>query len=221
MRRPFTAFSIAIVVAAGIAIRAGHAFSFVDVAEKPMRIALLIDTSAGTSAAMHQVRSSVATFMDALPPAHEVLLVSTGRRVQFRVPPTTDYKKIKDSAAGLTADGGPTPLMDALREVDDKYMKTAQDRALTFVIVTGDGSESSQNTDARAFNAWLSTLWTRHVAAYALVLKSANGGADAVADAVVTATSGRIETVGNGGALAARMKELAQRIGVDYARLVR
>src|SRR4051812_47189049 len=87
MRRPFTAFSIAIVVAAGIAIRAGHAFSFVDVAEKPMRIALLIDTSAGTSAAMHQVRSSVATFMDALPPAHEVLLVSTGRRVQFRVPP--------------------------------------------------------------------------------------------------------------------------------------
>jgi hypothetical protein len=69
-------------------------------AKKPMRIALLVDTSAGTSAVLHQVRSSLVAFVDALPPDPELLLVSTGRRIQVRVQPTSDRKKLKDRSVG-------------------------------------------------------------------------------------------------------------------------
>src|SRR5262245_21310380 len=75
-----------------------------------MRVALLVDTGAGTSSGMHHVRASIDAFVDAMPPNHELLLVTTGRRVQVRVPPTSDLAKIKKSAGGITADGGPTPL---------------------------------------------------------------------------------------------------------------
>src|SRR5580693_7027143 len=87
-------------------------------AAPPMRVALLVDTSAGTAAAIAQIRTAASAFLDALPPEHEVVLVSTGRRVQMRVPPTTDRAKLKASVAGLLTENGPTALIDALFETD-------------------------------------------------------------------------------------------------------
>jgi hypothetical protein len=116
-------------------------------AAAPMRIALLVDTSAGTSSAIVQIRAGVSAFLEALPPEHEVVLVTTGRRTQVRVPPTTDRSKLTASAGGMLPDNGPTALMDALTEVDDRFMRKAGDRAPVFVIVTGDGSENSKGDD--------------------------------------------------------------------------
>ncbi|HEY1911376.1 MAG TPA: VWA domain-containing protein, partial [Vicinamibacterales bacterium] len=90
-------------------------------ASMPMRIALMVDTSAATSGSITLIREGVVAFLDALPPEHEVLLVSTGRRTQVRVPPTTDRKKLKDSARGLSNDNGPTPLIDGLLEIDGRF----------------------------------------------------------------------------------------------------
>mgnify|MGYP003693631119 CR=1 FL=1 len=83
---------------------------------EPARVALLVDTSAGTSASLTQLRAGLAAFIDALPPGPDILFVTTGRRIQVRVPPTTDRQKVKESIAGLLSDGGPTPLMDGLLE---------------------------------------------------------------------------------------------------------
>ena len=94
--------------------------------------------------------------------AHEAFLLGTQRDDWVvRVPPTLDRKKLKASAGGLLTDHGPTPLIDALLEVDDRYMRRAGDYWPVFVIVTGDGSESSVGTDDKALNRWMNTLSVR------------------------------------------------------------
>jgi hypothetical protein len=42
--------------------------------------------------ALNNLRTGLAQFLDALAPEHEVTIVSTGRHVRIRIPPTTDRK---------------------------------------------------------------------------------------------------------------------------------
>ena len=65
-----------------------------------MRIALMLDTSDAAAPALTHMRAGVAEFLDALPPEDEVILITTGRQMRVRVPPTTDRKKLKETAAG-------------------------------------------------------------------------------------------------------------------------
>ena len=161
-----------------------------------MRVALLIDTSAATAASMVQIRTAVGAFLDSLPPEHEVLLVTTGRRAQVRVPPTSDRAKLKSNAAGLTSDSGPTALMDALVEVDERFMRKASGRWPVFVIVTGDGSENSKDTEEQGFNHWVTDIVKRGVEVNAVVLKSASIGLpDNIASMLVRATQGHYSSM--------------------------
>jgi hypothetical protein len=164
------------------------------------RVAVLVDTSQGTAGAMNFLRPALATLIAGLPEGTEVLLATTGRRLQVRVQPTADRKKAADSANGMASDGGGTVLMDGLLEIDDRFMKKAANRKPVFIVVTSDGSESSR-TEGDAFNAWLRTLAQRGVVAHAIVLKSGNGLPEVVANALTQATGGRCETIGNPGLL--------------------
>jgi hypothetical protein len=182
-----------------------------------MRVALFVDTSEAASPALSQIRDGVAAFIDALPPETEVVLVSTGRRVQVRVPPTTDHKKLKSAASGLLSDGGPTPLLDALLEVDDRFMKKS-DRPI-FVIVTGDGSESSVRVDDKAFNRWLSSMAARHITVHGILLKSTGTGMpETITNAAVKASGGHYDVMSNGKALPEKLKALAELIAGDRER---
>ena len=188
-------------------------------ASMPMRIALMVDTSAATSTSMTLIREGVVAFLDALPPEHEVLLVSTGRRTQVRVPPTTDRKKLKDSARGLSTDNGPTPLIDGLLEVDSRFLRKTAGRWCVFVVVTGDGSESSTGTDEQAFNKWLTEAARRGVSASAIVLKTSGTGLpELVASTIVKATGGHYNVMSNGSGLPDAMKQLANELAYDAER---
>jgi Mg-chelatase subunit ChlD len=162
------------------------------------------------------LRAGLLAFVDAIPPEHELLLVSTGRRTEIRVPPTADRKKVQGSIQGLLAGDGPTPLMDALLETDERMMRKATDRSLVFVLVTGDGSESSKSTDGETFNRWLATLAKRNVIAHAIVLKKGNGLPEVIAHAMTGNTGGHFETVGTGPQLAAKLQSLGAQIAADY-----
>jgi hypothetical protein len=186
-------------------------------ADGPMRIAVLVDTSAGTRDEMPQLRRGLTALIAAIPADQEIALISTGRNVQTRVPPTLDRKKLQNSINGLLAGDGPTPLMDALVEVDERFMRMAGDRSPLFVIVTGDGSESSKLIEGEAFNRWLATLLGRRVVAHAIVLKKANGIPEVIAAAVARATGGHFETVGTGPVLAARLQSLGEQIAASLA----
>jgi Mg-chelatase subunit ChlD len=187
-------------------------------AAPPMRIALLVDTSAGTSTAIVQIRTAVAAFLDALPPEHEVLVVTTGRHAQVRVPPTTDRSKLKGDVSGLLSDSGPTALMDALTEVDSRFMRKTADRWPVFVVITGDGSENSKDVDEQSFNRWLTEIARRGVSANAVVLKTGNGLPDVIASTIVKATHGHYAVMSNGAGLADAMTQLARQLADDAAR---
>ena len=188
-------------------------------AAPPMRVIVLVDTSAATSTAMPHIRTAVASLIDALPAEHDIALVTTGRRAQVRVPPTADRAKLKSSAAGLTNDGGPTTLMDALREMDDRFLRRAADRFGVFVVITGDGSENSKDTDEAAFNAFLADISRRGVLANAIVLKTTGSGfPEVIATTIVKATGGHYAVMSNGNGIADAASTLAGQLATDAAR---
>jgi hypothetical protein len=187
-------------------------------ATSPMRIAVLADTSDGAANALNHMRAAFASFADAVAPQHELMLVSTGRQMRVRVQPTTDHKKFKDAAGGLFGDGGATPLMDALLEVDDRFMRKAEDRWPVFVIVTGDGTEGSSPANERKFNDWTRLLPARGISAHAIVLKYRGGGSpELYANHVAVTCGGVYEYINTSNSLADKMKLVSDRLTEDYA----
>jgi hypothetical protein len=185
-------------------------------ASRTMRIALLIDTSAATTSAMSQIRAGASAFLDALPPEHEVVLVTTGRRTQVRVPPTTDRTKLKGSVDGMLSDNGPTALMDSLAAVDDRFMRKAAERWPVYVIITGDGSENSKEIEEQEFNRWITDISRRGVSANAIVLKSASVGLpDAIVSTLARATRGHYVSIGLPGGIVQAAAQLATQLAAD------
>jgi hypothetical protein len=195
------------------------AFAPVVSAAPPMRIALLVDTSAATASAIVQIRAAVVAFLDALPPEHEVLLVTTGRRTQVRVPPTTDRTKLKGNVSGMLPELGPTALLDSLAAVDARFMRKAGDRSPVFVVLTADGSENSHDLDQKGFNQWVDDIVRRRVSVNAILLKtSANGVPESIASGLAQATNGHYVSMGIAGNIAEAMAQLAAKLGDDAAR---
>jgi len=188
-------------------------------AESPMRIVLLVDTSEGTTPAVNHIRTALSAFLDALPPEHEVTLVSTGRQVRVRVPPTTDRKKLKDAANGIFSEGGATPLMDALLEMDDRFLRKAEDRWPVFVIITGDGGESSAGANEKKFNDWLRALPARGISAHGVSLKLKGGGTpEMIAQHVSQTAGGQYDFINTSNSLPGKMKGIAEQLAQDFER---
>jgi len=188
-------------------------------AQSPMRIALILDTGDGMDKALNHLRDGIQRFADGVPAPHEMLMVSTGRQVRVRVQPTADRKKIKDAAAGLFLDGGGTPLMDGLMEIDDRFMKKADDRWPVFVIVTSDGSESSAGANEKRFNDWLAVLPSRGISVHAISIKYRGGGMpEIVAQHVALTAGGLYDYINTSNSLPEKMAAIAQRIAADAER---
>jgi len=186
-------------------------------AVNPMRVALLVDTGESAQASINQIRAGLAEFLDALPARHEVMLASTGRQLRVRVPPTLDRKKLKDTAAGIFTDGGGTALMDSILEVDDRFMKKAEDRWPVFVVLTTDGTENSAGAHEIAFNKWLETVGPRGITAHSLIIKKqGNGLTEIIANNVADNTGGQYIVVNTPNSVPDKMRALATKMGDDY-----
>jgi hypothetical protein len=191
-------------------------------AKSPMRVAIFVDTSDGTSNAINQIRSGLTAFLEALPPDAEVMFVSTGRQVRVRLQPTTDRKKAQDLAKGLFSDGGATPLRDAILETDDRFFRKARDRWPVFVILTGDSAESSAPANETLFNTWLNDLPVRGISAHGFALKYRGGGVpDLVAQHVVQTAGGRFDFMNTANALPDKLKVLGEQLASDAKELSR
>ena len=197
---------------------AARTVAHVGPANTPMRIALMLDTSAGTAPALNHMRAAVAGFLDALPPDDEVVLITTGRQVRVRLGPTTDRQKLKDMAASLFNDGGGTVLMDGLLEIDERFFRKAEMRWPVFVIFTSDGNEVSGGGRENEFRKWALALGGSGINAHALVLKMAKGRdlpeasgiPEIVAENVAQNTGGEYDVMNTTAVLADKMKALAQ-----------
>jgi hypothetical protein len=195
-------------------VRAGLATS-------PMRVALLVDTSDAAGAALTDIRAGLLAFLDALPPEEEVLLVTTGRQLRVRVQPTADRTKLKKEAGGLFPDGAGTVLMDGLLEIDDRFMRKAEDRWPVFVMITSDGTESSAGAHEKEFNQWTVGLTTRGVSAHALVLKVAKAGGipEIVAMNVTQNAGGHYDVINTSTSIPDKLKTLAAQLAADRKRM--
>jgi len=186
-------------------------------AARSMRVAVLVDTSAATSSAIVQIRAAVAAFVDTLPPESEILLVTTGRRGQVRVQPTTDKAKLKSSASGMLSENGPTALMDALVDVDERFMRKTGERWPVFVMLTADGNDSSK-VDEQEFNRWISEITRRGVSANAIVLKTSTLGlTGSVATVLTRSTHGHYASMGMTSGIPEAMTQLAEQLSADAA----
>lgn len=187
-------------------------------AKDPMRIALMLDTSDAAASALTHMRNAAIAFLDALPPEDEVILVTTGRQMRVRMQPTTDRKKLKETAAGLFTDGAGTVLMDGLLEIDDRFFKKADDRWPVFVIFTSDGTESSSGAREKEFMKWAVALGARGVTAHAFVLKTPKGSGmpEIVAENLAQNTGGRYDVMNTTTALPDKMKALAEKLALDH-----
>ena len=194
-------------------------------ATSPMRVAVLVDTSDAANPSLNPIRAALTQFFDTLPPEHEAMLISTGRQMRVRVQPTTDRKKLKDAASSLFMDGGGTQLMEAVLEIDDRFMKKAEDRWPVFVVLTTDGTEGSPEARENEFNRWLKALAERGLTIHAIVLKVAAGqtagrnttGVPEVLAMNMTQTSGgRYEFVNTANSVPEKMKALATALAGDF-----
>jgi hypothetical protein len=188
-------------------------------AKDPMRIALILDTSDAAGPALNHMRAGAVAFLDALPPEDEVILITTGRQMRVRVPPSTDRKKLKDTAAGLFSDGAGTVLMDGLLEIDDRfYKKGADDKWPVFVIFTSDGTEASAGAREKEFQKWALALAPRGITSHALVFKTPKGSGmpEIVAENLSQNTGGRFEVMNTTTALPEKMKALGEQLALDH-----
>ena len=187
-------------------------------AKDPMRIALMLDTSDAAATALTHMRAGAIAFLDALPPEDEVILITTGRQMRVRVPPSTDRKKLKETAAGLFTDGAGTVLMDGLLEIDDRFFKKADDRWPVFVIFTSDGTESSQGAREKEFLKWSPMVGARGITVHAFVLKTpkSSGMPEIVAENLTKNSGGRYDVMNTTTALPEKMKALGEQLALDH-----
>lgn len=183
---------------------------------QPQRIAVLVDNSDASKPALTALRTGLHAFVDAIPSHDEILLVTTGRQLRIRVPPTNDHKKVKDAIGIIYPDdGSPSVLLNSLTETFNRFYKNVPDRWATFVIVTTDGPENS-NMNPKQFTEFLAVLNARDVVLHGIRL--AGRGLGVQSDATLTLvqnSGGHIDTLTVPNSLPEKMKSLGELIARD------
>lgn len=190
--------------------------------KEPMRIALLVDTSAESKGSLNHIRGGLQAFLDAVPPQDEILLMSTGGQARVRVEPTLDRRKLKSAVDSLFADGGPAVLLDALRESWTRFLRGAENRWPVFVILGTNGPDNSGTPDNQ-FEAFIREIRGAAANAHAIMLTSSQSYRNSkgfVASLSVTQyTGGHYEALAASSALPVRMKALGERIAAQQQQM--
>ena len=197
----------------------------------PMRIALLVDNSQAPGDErrfidpMPFVRRGLQQFLNALPPNHELMLVTTGGQMNIRVEPTRDYLAVMQSANAIQVmRSSGNALIDSVEEIYERYLRGVERRYPMLVIVATDGPDMSQRITNVRVNALLQQLTKSRVRVNAVLL-SPTGYTGAGSDLVrsftlemIKRTEGAFEPA-TGVTAPAKLKTLAGRIAQQYKQL--
>ena len=108
-----------------------------------MKVALLVDNGYAARQSLIPLRAGLSTFLDALPPEHEVGLFTTGDQVRLRVDFTTDRDELKDRATSLFADPGTAVFLDdGLVETWERWFDDGDAWPVFVTLVYGGSSRS-------------------------------------------------------------------------------
>ena len=187
---------------------------------QPMRIIMFVDNSDPTAPATNPLRAGVTQFIDAIPPEHELMLMTISRNLQVRVQPTMDHKRMTDGAKLIFGESNaPSVLFNGLQEAFTRFARDVKDRWLIFMVVTFNGPENS-NLNPKQLEQFVDALRARPVVVYGV---NVTPRGPAVQTTVLThlaeSTGGAIETISIPTALPDKMKTIADRIVRDYSPL--
>jgi hypothetical protein len=189
-------------------------------AADPMRIVLLVDNGDATQQIITHIREGLHTFIDALQPEHEVVLITTGRQLRVRERETADHEQLHKDVDQIFPDkGSATVLLDSLRESWDRFMRKATDRWPVFVIVTTDGTEGSNATQQQQYDKFISELLGANASVHAVAMQ-VRGGTGSLAPQVALNltqnTAGEYLPIAASSGLAIALKRVAARLSSDY-----
>jgi len=184
----------------------------------PIRIAILVDNSQTPLEPLPQVRRGLAEFVKALPPNHELMLVTTGGHMNIRVQPTRDYLEILEAIGEINfMRSTGNALIGSVHEIYDRYLRTVERRYPMIVIITTDGPDFSQRITDKSVNELLSGLTRTGVLVNAVMLTST--GTSFIRNVtleMIKRTGGAYESATIATALPARMKVMAGRVAQQY-----
>ena len=185
----------------------------------PMRIVLLIDSSSAVSQMLNHFRAGLNTFLDTLPPEHEVVFITTGGQIQIRVQPTTDRAALKGAAGRFASGGGPNSFVDTLMESDKRFLQKVPQWPV-FVIVTTDNGDSRVNARIEEYNSFMQSFLQRGGSAHGIVIKGATSAQIAeIAENLIVNTGGIHNVVNLSTAVEPGLKAIAERLAADHAKM--
>jgi hypothetical protein len=190
----------------------------------PMRIAILVDNSQiPVIDPLPFVRRGLQQFLNALPPNHELMLVTTGGQMNIRVEPTRDYLAIMQSANAIQVmRSSGNALVGSVGEIYERYLRGLERRYPMLVIVATDGDDMSQRVTNERVNVLLQELTKSRVRVNAVLLSPTGLSTPVSANLVRSFTLEMIKRTG--GALEqasavtapAKLKTMAGRIAQQY-----
>ena len=184
----------------------------------PMRIAIMVDNSQTPLDPLPQIRRGLQGFIDALPPNHELMLVTTGGSMNIRVQPTRDYLEVYQAVGEINfMRSTGNALIGSVQEVFDRFLRTVERRYPMIVIVSNDGTDFSQRVSDKTVNELLQGLTKSGVLVNAVLLTST--GTSLIRNItleMIKRTGGAYESATIATALPARLKVMAGRIAQQY-----
>ena len=138
----------------------------------PMRIVVLVDNSQIPIVdPLPFIRRGLQEFLNALPPNHELMLVTTGAQMNIRVEPTRDYLTVMQSALSIQVmRNSGNALISSVEEVYARYLRGVERRFPVLVIVATDGRDMSPRVTNQSVNALLRQLTDSGVRVNAVLL---------------------------------------------------
>jgi len=181
----------------------------------PLRVIMLVDSSAMIAPMLTQFRAGLNAFLDELPGSAEIAIISTGGQLRIRVPPTTDRELLHRAADNFAPDGGANSLLDTMLEADRRFLR-APDRRPMFVILTTDRAAINGDGRIDAYNRFVDDFIARDGRAHGLVVRDLLSGitTDIVLN-LTRNTGGFYDSINTANSVPQKMKAIADLVGAD------
>jgi len=181
-----------LVVLACLTFPRGHR---TNAAADPLRVVLLVDSSAAAENMISEFRAGMNALIDALPDDAEVAIASTGRQLRVRIQPTIDRAALHKTARAFATDGGANAFLESLLEADGRFLQRSVYRQQRIVILSTDNGESRDELRVDAYNTFMRDFQRRKGAAHAVVVGKGHGVVSELARNLTGNTSGHFESL--------------------------
>ena len=191
-----------------------------DYGDQPMKVAFLVDNSHAVGGNINWFRDGMTTFIDTLPPEHEIGLFTIGGQVRQRVAFTTDRVQLAREANVIFRESGAgTVMMDGLVETWERRFED-DDAWPVFVLIVTDGADTSGYRGENEYDAFVQELRSRSANVHAVLVSTRGGGVQTnFALNLTSNTGGLYEALAAASGLPNVMPEIATRLGQHYTEM--